>query len=84
MRIGGELRILFGTIQAVSYQELVFGAGFESGLYGTSRRRDHSIPERTRLRTSQSEGVNTGSTADGSAAFSVPEMTGLLFSVVIL
>ena len=23
MRIGGELRILFGTIQAVSYQELV-------------------------------------------------------------
>ena len=38
-------------------------AGFESGLYGTSRRRDHSVPERTRLRTSQSEGVSTGSTA---------------------
>ena len=48
------------------------GAGFESGLYGTSRRRDHSIPERTRLRTSQSEGVSTGSTADGSAALSSP------------
>ena len=44
------------------------GAGLESGLYGTSRRRDHSVPERTRLRTSQSEGVSTGSTADGSAA----------------
>ena len=43
-------------------------AGFESGLYGTSRRRDHSVPERSRLRTSQSEGVSTGSTADGSAA----------------
>ena len=40
------------------------GAGFESGLYGTSRRRDHSIPERTRLRTSQS--------ADGSAALPSP------------
>ena len=48
------------------------GAGFESGLYGTSRRRDHSIPERTRLRTSQSEGVSTGSTADGSAALPSP------------
>ena len=48
------------------------GAGFESGLYGTSRRRDHSVPERTRLRTSQSEGVSTGSTADGSAALSSP------------
>ena len=43
-------------------------AGFESGLYGSSRRRDHSVPERSRLRTSQSEGVSTGSTADGSAA----------------
>ena len=43
-------------------------AGFESGLYGTSGRRDHSVPERSRLRTSQSEGVSTGSTADGSAA----------------
>ena len=48
------------------------GAGFESGLYGTSRRRDHSIPERTRLRTSQSEGVSTGSTADGSVALPSP------------
>ena len=48
------------------------GAGFESGLYGTSRRRDHSVPERTRLRTSQSEGVRTGSTADGSAALPSP------------
>ena len=48
------------------------GAGFESGLYGTSRRRDHSVPERTRLRTSQSEGVSTGSTADGSAALPSP------------
>ena len=47
-------------------------AGFESGLYGTSRRRDHSVPERTRLRTSQSEGVSTGSTADGSAALPSP------------
>ena len=26
-------------------------AGFESGLYGSSRRRDHSVPERSRLRT---------------------------------
>ena len=43
-------------------------AGFESGLYGSSRRRDHSVPERSRLRTSQSEGVSTGSTVDGSAA----------------
>ena len=48
------------------------GAGFKSGLYGTSRRRDHSVPERTRLRTSQSEGVSTGSTADGSAALPSP------------
>ena len=48
------------------------GTGFESGLYGTSRRRDHSVPERTRLRTSQSEGVSTGSTADGSAALPSP------------
>ena len=47
-------------------------AGFESGLYGTSRRRDHSVPERTRSRTSQSEGVSTGSTADGSAALPGP------------
>ena len=47
-------------------------AGFESGLYGTSRRRDHSVPERSRLRTSQSEGVSTGSTADGSAALPNP------------
>ena len=46
--------------------------GFESGLYGTSRRRDHSVPERSRLRTSQSEGVSTGSTADGSAALPSP------------
>ena len=23
------------------------GTGLESGLYGTSRRRDHSVPERT-------------------------------------
>ena len=60
------------------------GAGFESGLCGTSRRRDHSIPERTRLRTSQSEGVSTGSTADGSAALPSPGLTDLLFSVVIL
>ena len=37
-------------------------------MYGSSRRRDHSVPERSRLRTSQSEGVSTGSTADGSAA----------------
>ena len=48
------------------------GAGFESGLYGTSRRRNHSVPERSRLRTSQSEGVSTGSTADGSAAMPNP------------
>ena len=46
--------------------------GFESGLYGTSRRRDHSVPERTHLRTSQSEGVSTGSIADGSAALPSP------------
>ena len=49
-------------------------AGFESGLYGTPRRRDHSVPERTRLRTSQSEGVSTGSTADGSAALPSPRV----------
>ena len=52
--------------------ETGFGAGFENGLYGTSRRRDHSVPERTRLRTLQSEGVSTGSTADGSAALPSP------------
>ena len=43
-----------------------------NSLYGTSRRRDHSIPERTRLTTSQSEGVSTGSIADGSAALPNP------------
>ena len=31
--------------------------GLESGLYGTSRRRDRSVPERTRLRTATTEGV---------------------------
>ena len=58
------------------------GAGFESGLYGTSRRRDHSIPERTRLRTSQSEGVSTGKM--DLQLCPVQELTDLLFSVVIL
>ena len=40
----------------------------DSGFYGTSRRRDSSRPERSRLRTSQSPGVSTGRPADGSAA----------------
>ena len=59
------------------------GAGFESGLYGTSRRRDHSIPERTRLRTSQSELVLEVLQMDLQLC-PVPELTGLLFSVIFL
>ena len=55
-------------------------AGFESGLYGSSRRRDHSVPERSCLRTSQSEGVSTGSTADGSAALPSSGVDSYLFS----
>ena len=36
-------------------------SGIDSGLYGTSRRRDSSVPERSRLRTSES-----GASAGGS------------------
>ena len=49
-----------GTIQRDSCQELAFRVEV-TGLHGTSRRRDSSVPERSRLRTSES-----GASAGGS------------------
>ena len=47
---GEDLMSRGGTIQRDSCQELAFRSGSDSGLHGTSRRRDSSVPERSRLR----------------------------------
>ena len=54
-------------------------SGVDSGLYGTSRRRDSSVPDRTRLRSREIEGT-VSSLGELNSTFSFQWYSGIFFT----